>query len=152
MDRDFGAFVRARRHILDLSQRDLALRAGVKQPLIAAIEAGRRRPSDAARDALGRALALRPSTALAACRDDVRALFVRAGLPEPQVFGSVARGEDLETSDVDLLVEFTDEHDIVDLLSLQDKLEELLTVRVDVVDARSKGRALDQARMELQAL
>jgi hypothetical protein len=152
MTADFGAFVRARRHMLGMSQRDLAGRAGVKQPLIAAIEAGRRRPSDAVREALGQALSLRPSTALAARRDEVRALFARAGLPEPQVFGSVARGEDLETSDLDLLVEFTDDHDIVDLLSLQDELEDLLTVRVDIVDARPQGRVLDQARSELIAL
>ncbi|MFP5347853.1 MAG: multiprotein-bridging factor 1 family protein [Actinomycetes bacterium] len=48
-----------------MSQRELAERSGLKQPLIAAIEAGRRRPSDAARTALDRALAVRPSVALA---------------------------------------------------------------------------------------
>lgn len=135
-----------------MSQRALAERAGLKQPLIAAIEAGRRRPSATARAALDRALAIRPSVALAARRGEVRALFVRAGLPEPRVFGSVARGDDQESSDLDLIVEFTDRHDIVDLLTLQHDLEELLTVAVDIVDARSSGRVLDRARAEVVEL
>jgi predicted nucleotidyltransferase/DNA-binding XRE family transcriptional regulator len=145
---DYGHFVRARRAVLGLSQRDLAARAGVQQPLIAAIEAGRRRPSAASRAALDRTLAIRPSLALEARRSEVLALFARAGLAEPRVFGSVARGEDRESSDVDLLVEFTEKHDIADLLALEDELEELLTVDVDIVDARASGRVTNDARAE----
>ncbi|PZF86467.1 XRE family transcriptional regulator [Jiangella anatolica] len=144
----YGDFVRTRRSLLRLSQRELAERTGVKQPLIAAIESGRRQPSDAARAALDRALAIRPSTALAARREQVRELFVRAGLPQPRVFGSVARGDDETSSDLDLIVEFTDRHDIVDLLTLEHDLEELLTVGVDVVDARADGRVTEHARAE----
>lgn len=82
----------------------------------------------------------------------MRGLFTRAGLPEPLVFGSVARGDDDETSDLDLLVEFTDRHDIVDLLALEHDLQELLTVHVDVVDARADGLVSDHARAEAVAL
>lgn len=142
----YGDFVRARRGIFGMSQRDLAERAGVKQPLIAAIEAGHRRPSDSARAALDRALVSQPSVALVARREEVRALFARAGLPEPRVFGSVARGDDQESSDLDLIVEFTERHDIVDLLTLEHDLEELLTVAVDIVDARTGSRVLEHAR------
>jgi predicted nucleotidyltransferase len=148
----YGDFVRARRHILGLSQRDLAERAGVKQPLIAAIEIGRRQPSGYTRAALDVALVIRPSMALAARRNEVRELFARAGLPAPYVFGSVARGDDDVSSDIDLIVEFTDQHDIVDLLALEHDLEELLTVGVDVIDARAAGRAVEQARTEAVAL
>jgi Predicted nucleotidyltransferases len=148
----YREFVRARRSILSLSQRRLAERAGIKQPLVAAIESGRREPSDAARTALDRALALRPSVALAARREQVRDLFARAGLPEPSVFGSVARGTDVIGSDLDLLVNFTDRHDIVDLLALEHDLAALLTVKVDVIDARSGGRVVDRARAEAAAL
>lgn len=148
MSASYGDFIRTRRSILGLSQRGLAERAGVKQPLIAAIEAGRRQPSDSTRAALDGALAMRPSAALAARREEVRQVFVRAGLPQPRVFGSVARGEDRESSDVDLIVEFTDRHDIVDLLALEHELSELLTVRVDVVDARASGRVREQGRVE----
>ena len=124
----------------------------MKQPLIAAIESGRRQPSSAVRAALDKALAVRPSTALAARREQVRELFVRAGLPQPQIFGSVARGDDDASSDLDLIVEFTDQHDIVDLLALEHNLEELLTVDVDVVDARADGRVTESARAEAVGL
>lgn len=152
MTAPYGEFLRQRRAILGLSQRDLAARAGVKQPLIAAIESGHRQPSQASRAALDGALAMRPSTALAARRDEVREMFARAGLATPRVFGSVARGDDGEASDIDLLVEFTDDHDIVDLLALEHDLEALLTVPVDVVDARATGRVTESARGDLVPL
>lgn len=102
---DDGGFVRSRREILGITQRELAERSGVKQPSIAAIERGRRDASGAARSALEAALALRPSVALAARRGAVRQLFAAARLGEPKVVGSVARGEDRIDSDLDLLVE-----------------------------------------------
>ncbi|OOL32899.1 Cro/Cl family transcriptional regulator [Rhodococcus rhodochrous] len=148
----FGDFVRLRRGILGLSQRELAERSGIKQPLIAAIETGRRQPSEPARAALTAALAIRPSQALAARRGEVRELLAEAGLPNPGVFGSVARGDDDVASDLDLIVEFTDRHDIVDLLALQQTLEDLLTVRVDIIDGRAEGRVGDRARDESIAL
>lgn len=140
--------MRSRRRILGISQRALAERSGVKQPLIAAIESGRRAPSEAARAALDRELAVRPSQALSAQRREVLALVERAGLGTPRVFGSVARGEDDESSDLDLVVEFTDDHDIVDLLALEHALSELLTVPVDVVDARAAGRVMEHGDAE----
>lgn len=144
--------VRTRRQILRLTQRELARRCGLKQPLIAAIESGRRQPSQAAKRALDQALELRPSVALAARRGEVEEVFIRAGLPQPKVFGSVARGDDDPSSDLDLIVEFTEEHDIVDLLALEAELSELLTVSVDIVDARGTGHVLDRARGEAQTL
>jgi predicted nucleotidyltransferase len=138
--------------MLGMSQRGLAATAGVKQPLIAAVESGRRRPSDSVRESLQRALALRPSQALAARRVEVQAAFERAGLLPPRVFGSVARGEDCVGSDVDLLVDFTDRHDIADLLALEDELADLLTVGVDLVDARGVGQVLERARSEAVSL
>ncbi|MGN5237153.1 MULTISPECIES: helix-turn-helix domain-containing protein [unclassified Rhodococcus (in: high G+C Gram-positive bacteria)] len=152
MTATFSDFLRARRGILGLTQRDLATRSGVKQPLIAAFETGRRVPSEAARTALMDALVLRPSVALEMRRDEVKKLFARANLPEPQIFGSVARGDDEPSSDLDLIVDFTDGHDIVDLLALQGDLEDLLTVRVEVIDGRSAGKVIGSARAESVAL
>jgi predicted nucleotidyltransferase len=45
----------------------------------------------------------------------------------------VARGEDGNDSDVDLLVDFEPGSSLFDLLHLQDELEQLLRCRVDVV-------------------
>jgi len=152
MNIDYGTYVARRRAIVGLSQRDLARHVGVTQPLIAAIETGAKPPSQALRAALEHALAVRPSAALDARRSEVRAIFVRAGLPEPRVFGSVARGSDDIDSDLDIVVEFTDQHDIVDLLAIEEELSNLLTVPVEIVDARAAGSVADRARAEQVAL
>ena len=52
---------------------------------------------------------------------------------EVSLFGSVARGDEGEASDIDLLVEFEPGSSLFDLLHLQDELEALLGCRVDVV-------------------
>jgi len=55
------------------------------------------------------------------------------------VFGSVTRGEQKETSDIDIIVEFSEPvgWEIVDF---QDFLEKLLGVRVDVVTKKAAMR------------
>ena len=152
MNVDYGTYVARRRAIVGLSQRDLARSVGVTQPLVAAVETGAKPASQALRTALKHALAVRPSAALDARRSEVRAMFARAGLPEPRVFGSVARGSDDIDSDLDLVVEFTDQHDIVDLLAIEEELSNLLTVPVEIVDARAAGSVADRARAEQVAL
>lgn len=144
----YASHVRRRRQILGLSQRDLERRSGVRQPLIAAIETGARMPSSATREALDFALESRPSTALDVLHDEVVARFAAVGLPSPVVFGSVARQEDDVRSDIDLMVAFSDDYDIVDLLALEEDLTEILTFPVDVIDARADGRVAERARRE----
>jgi uncharacterized protein len=51
----------------------------------------------------------------------------------PRLFGSVARGDDRPASDVDLLVDFTDEASLLDEVGLRLALTDLLRVDVDVV-------------------
>jgi len=51
-----------------------------------------------------------------------------------RLFGSVARGEDTSRSDVDFLVTFRDDYDLMDdRLALAAKLEELLDRKVDLI-------------------
>ncbi|MDV3002409.1 MAG: hypothetical protein N5P05_004064 (plasmid) [Chroococcopsis gigantea SAG 12.99] len=49
-----------------------------------------------------------------------------------RVFGSVARGEATEDSDVDLLIDFTPEQDLFDFIRFTRSLKELLGCNVDV--------------------
>jgi predicted nucleotidyltransferase len=120
----------------------LAAASGVPQPLICAIERGRRQASPPVEAALRRSLPVRPSQALAALRAEVAAAVERNRGASAWVFGSAARGEDTEGSDLDLLVRFRAGADITDLLSLEDELAELLTVAVDVIaDGRQSAVA-----------
>ncbi|WP_155853883.1 nucleotidyltransferase domain-containing protein [Arthrobacter sp. H5] len=55
------------------------------------------------------------------------------------VFGSVARGEDVSARDLDLFVNFDHNADVFDLADLVTSLEELTGMRVDVI---SEGDAM----------
>lgn len=48
---------------------------------------------------------MKPSQALAIHRERIRAIVAHYGGVNPRVFGSVARGEDTEDSDLDILVD-----------------------------------------------
>ncbi|MCV0396781.1 MAG: nucleotidyltransferase family protein [Rhizobiaceae bacterium] len=75
---------------------------------------------------------MRPSEALALHRDEVLAILSRYPVRNPRVFGSVARGEDTEDSDLDILVERSERLTYIDLARLEIDLEKLLGVDVGV--------------------
>jgi len=92
----------------------------------------------------------RPSAALLAGREAVLRTLARFGLQRPRVFGSVARGEDSEASDLDLLVDAGPRASLLDLSRARNALEDLLQVPVDVVTAddlppRIRDKALAEA-------
>ena len=140
--------LRLRRAAAGLTQRELADASGVRQPLIAAIESGARRPTEATRRALDGALQVRPSQLLHAARPEVLAAVRAVGGTDVRVFGSVAAGSDQPGSDLDLLVTFPPGADIVTLLTLEEELSALLTVPVEVVSAGSTGPVLERALAE----
>lgn len=75
----------------------------------------------------------RPSALLARHRHEVLALASEHHALEVRVFGSVARGEDLPGSDLDLLVRFAGDASLFDLTAFADAVSELLGIPVDVV-------------------
>jgi len=72
---------------------------------------------------------------LRAKRDEVIAAAGRHGVLNVRVFGSVARGDDTATSDVDLLVDLPKGASLFTIARLQRELEEILKARVDIVPA-----------------
>ena len=80
---------------------------------------------------------MRPSLSLVTHSEQVRAVLARAGLQNPRVFGSVARGQDIETSDLDLLVEVADGTTFFDLARIEDELSSILGCRVELLTAAS---------------
>jgi Predicted nucleotidyltransferases len=68
-------------------------------------------------------------------RDEILAAARRRGASNVRLFGSLARGDNHAGSDVDFLVDFEPERSLLDLSGLILDLEELLGVRVDVVEA-----------------
>ena len=73
---------------------------------------------------------------LLANSEAIKAIAARHKAFNVAVFGSVARGEDDPTSDIDLLVDFLPGASLVDEFRLENELREFLKVRVDVVSRR----------------
>ena len=66
-------------------------------------------------------------------RDEIRRAATDNGAREVRVFGSVARGEERDDSDVDFLVVLEPGRSLFDLARLELRLERLLGRAVDVV-------------------
>lgn len=80
---------------------------------------------------------LRLRDALAQNSGKIGAVLERYGAANARVFGSVARGEAREDSDLDLLVDLVPGggNELLRVAGLSEELSELLGVRVDVVSA-----------------
>lgn len=136
-----------------MTQAQLAQRAGVTQSVVSDYERDRRSP---ALDTLRRLVAAtgheleiglsdvshRPhegvlARRLRAHRDEVVERAAASGATNVRLFGSVARGEERPTSDVDLLVDLAPGTGLLQLITLRHELEDLLGAPVDVVPADS---------------
>lgn len=68
-------------------------------------------------------------------REQVKAVAARHHAGRVRLFGSVARGDERPDSDIDLLVDFTADSSLFDLMRMTRELEDLLGRRVDIVSA-----------------
>jgi predicted nucleotidyltransferase len=75
---------------------------------------------------------MKPSVALSTHRDAVRRIVEAHRARNPRVFGSAARGEDRDDSDLDLLIDAAPGMTLFDIGAIQVELNDLLGVRVDV--------------------
>ena len=71
-------------------------------------------------------------------------------IKEIGIFGSFARGEQEETSDVDILVDFYELPDLFKFCEIERVLEEIIGVKVDLIEKKSikpriKERILSEA-------
>jgi hypothetical protein len=64
---------------------------------------------------------------------EIERLATFHGARDVRVFGSVARGEDTAASDIDFLVDMSDDSSLLDLVRLQQALESALQRRADVL-------------------
>ncbi len=169
---DAGALLREARTRAGLSQSDLARRAGVPQSVVSEYEAGKREPAlpTLARlvEGTGHQLSLEllrtdpsvrglPNTPLGRrLRRHRRALIAAAaaaGGSNLRVFGSVARGEDTPSSDVDLLIDLPGDTGLFALLALEEAFQRILHVEVDLATSEGlKPRVRAEALTEAIAL
>lgn len=74
-----------------------------------------------------------PSTALAAQSSEIRDIVLTHRAVNARVFGSVVHGLDTDESDLDILVDTTDNTTLFDLGAIRYKLRHLLGVPGDVL-------------------
>lgn len=84
-------------------------------------------------------------------REQILELAQRHGAKNVRVFGSMARDEAGESSDIDFLVDFEPGRSLLDMSELKQDLHDLLSVDVDVVTERGlywllRRRILKEAR------
>ena len=92
-----------------------------------------------------------PSVALASKRDQILALAAARGARRLRIFGSVARGEDHEGSDIDLLIDMPAGTSLLQIVGLQQDIEDALGMRIDLCTERElhpslRTRILTDAR------
>ena len=66
-------------------------------------------------------------------RDEILRIATEHGAHSVRVFGSLARGEDSPSSDVDILIELEPGRSLLDIVAIKQGLEDLLARKVDVV-------------------
>jgi len=66
-------------------------------------------------------------------KSDYALLKDRYAVKSLELFGSYARGEEKEESDIDILVEFTKPIDLFIFMELEERLSDLLGAKVDLV-------------------
>ncbi len=84
-------------------------------------------------------------------REKILDISKQFGAENIRVFGSVARGDDTEDSDIDFLVSMQEGRSYFDLIDFQEELESMLKRKVDVLSDKGlyhliKGQILSEAR------
>lgn len=94
---------------------------------------------------------MKPSSVFPQYRDAIRQIVEHYHAKNPRVFGSVLHGDDTDESDLDILIDPTEETSLFDIGAIRAELSELLGVEVDVLTPgalpdRWKQEVLDEAQ------
>lgn len=94
---------------------------------------------------------MKPSIACQQHRDAIRRIVERHHAKNPRIFGSVLHGQDTDESDLDILIDTTEETSLFDVGAIRAELTELLGVEVDVLTPGAlpdswKQEVLNEAR------
>lgn len=147
---DAATLVRLARDDAGMTQAELARAAGTTQPVVSAVESGKRTVSATMLERLLRAARMRPSLPLERYADQVIEAARRRGLGNVRAFGSVVRGEDDDASDVDLVVTPERGAGLLAILAFAADAERILGFPVDVLtDSEARATGVDREAVPL---
>lgn len=89
---------------------------------------------------------MRPSISYQQHRNAIRRIVERHHAKNPRIFGSVLHGQDTDASDLDILIDSTEETSLFDIGAIRSELTELLGVEVDVL---TSGALPDRWKIEV---
>ena len=140
LQRPFGMLAPRR----DLTQSELARRAGIRQASISKFESGRERPRPETYARILQAARVSPDVALQRYRNEVLDAVRRRRASNARVF---AGGADADATDGDIgvLVSFAPDASLLDAAGLMLDLENILGTRIAVISDRAHGRIVDRA-------
>jgi len=75
---------------------------------------------------------MRPSEVLPKHRETIRNLVEKSGMQNPRVFGSTIHGDDIEGSDLDILIDAPPGKNLFDIVNLKLALEDHVGINVDL--------------------
>lgn len=137
---------------LHQTQTDLAQKAGMKQSNISEIESGKRPLSEPLREKLFEAAKVRPGIIVELLAEQIIEMGKAYGVSNIRVFGSVARGEDNQNSDVDLLVDFDPSFGGLAFASFRAETERLIGFPIDLVKDKPGNIFAEKVRPTAVAL
>ncbi len=76
---------------------------------------------------------MKPSIAYQQHREAIQQIVERHHAKNPRIFGSVLHGQDTEESDLDIIIDTTEETSLFDVGAIRTELTYLLGVEVDVL-------------------
>ncbi len=89
---------------------------------------------------------MKPSIAYQQHHEAIRQIVERHHAKNPRIFGSVLRGQDKDGSDLDILIDTTEETTLFDVGAIRTELIDLLGVEVDVL---TPGALPERWKMEV---
>lgn len=87
---------------------------------------------------------MRPFDRFQSHRADIRRIVAAHHGTNPRVFGSVARGDDDENSDLDILVDRGPRMSLVDLVDMEDEITVVTGVKTDVMESHFTSKRLEK--------
>ncbi|NEN74714.1 nucleotidyltransferase family protein [Pelistega sp. NLN82] len=93
---------------------------------------------------------MKPSDVLKAHREEIRQIILDNRGLSPRIFGSVARGEDTENSDLDIIIDPAPRLSYMDIGTMMYELQERFNLKVDIATPRAlpekfRSKILDMA-------
>ncbi len=81
-------------------------------------------------------------------RREINNILTRYGGSNLRIFGSTARGETTESSDLDILIDLEENRSLLDLIAIKQDLEDLLGCKVDVLTEKGLSPYLRDSILE----